>query len=981
MFTGIAQKNKAVAKTYFDEHLSHNDYYTQGEVEVGRWIGVGGEQLGLLEGQPVEREAFMSLCDNLHPTTGERLTQRQNGEGNRRIFYDFTCSAPKSVSILAVTMNDERILRAHQDAARFAAKELEQFAATRIRINGAEEDRTTGNLVGAEFLHNSSRALDPQLHTHFTFFNATHDGQEQRWKALQTSDMFAASQYGTEVYRNELVRRLTGLGYGVRPTSKGFEIEGVAPAIIKRFSKRSAERDEVIAKMEEKLGRKLTNNEVSVAVHRTRSRKLKGVTTEEVRQTQLQQLSPQEVSVLQSLQRQATGLRRQLGSAQKVTETAALEFASAHLFERQSVVSQEDLLRQALIAGRGQTDLAVLKKGLTDSPDFIRVGRDISTREILGAELYLIQTLNAGQATRAALTPGFQAVSTLGADQRQALSHVLSSSDQFTGMRGLAGAGKTTTLSELDRALHESGHAGVFCAPTTAATEVLRGDGFSSAVTLAKLLSDEQLQDKLDARSVVVLDEAGLVGSSEMKKLFELVTRQDARVIFSGDTGQHTSVTQGDALRLLEEHSHYSFRELTTIRRQQADDYREVVELAARHRPQEAFDRLDQLGWVLEPTDLYETAAAAYLESRRQGRPALLVAPTWGEIESVTDAVRSRLKEEGGLTKKEETVPIFDALGWTDAQKRQVTQYRPGQRILFGQHSGTFKQNEMIEVVAVDPAKNALQVRRVDGTMQSCSTQWFRPRTGSSFDVGESREIAVAPGDLLLLQANRVKDGLVNGQVGTVARIEKGKITLTDGRVLPSDYRQFSHGYCVTSHAAQARTVDAVFLVASSRSAPAIHREQFYVSISRGRQECRVFTDDKILLRDRVTRSTQRQAALELVGEALVAQGMVPALKMAPRARQTPKMRPLVNLNESERPLRVPLGHRMADLSLRVIRAMDTWAHETLARIIPVAETQKIPPLTVAPELRQKVKESHTISTPIIEPVIRQRRRGPSIGL
>jgi hypothetical protein len=287
---------------------------------------------------------------------------------------------------------------------------------------------------------------------------------------------------------------------------------------------------------------------------------------------------------------------------------------------------------------------------------------------------------------------------------------------------------------------------------------------------------------------------------------------------------------------------------------------------------------------------------------------------------------------------------------------------------LFGQHSGSFQQNEMIEVVAVDPAKNALQVRREDGT-----THLFRPRTGSSFDVGEAREIPVAAGDLLLLQGNRVKDCLVNGQVGTVQSVEKGKITLADGRVLPADYRQFAHGYCVTSHAAQARTVDAVFVVASSRSAPAIHREQFYVSISRGRQECRILTDDKVILRDRITRSTQRQAALEMVGEELVLQGLVPAPTAPPKPSQTPRLRPLVNLDEMARPLRLPLREQMADISRRVVNAMETWALEVLAQLMPVM-APKMPPLaTASPDLP-------SLSTPTLEPG-RKRPRGPSMSL
>jgi conjugative relaxase-like TrwC/TraI family protein len=273
MFTGIPQKNRAVAEQYFDEHLSHNDYYTQGEIQPGQWIGEGAERLGLREGGHVNREQFLALCDNINPESGKLLTQRRIADGERRVFFDFTCSAPKSVSIMAVTMDDSRIVEAHQHAAKLALKELEQFAGTRIRKNGADQNRGTGNLVGASFLHNSSRALDPQLHTHFTLFNCTWDQTEKRWKALQTSGMFGAIHYATEVYRNDLRRRLHELGYATRKTANGFEIEGVAPKIITRFSKRAQERQAMVSQLEQELGRKLSNNEVSHAVHKTRSRK------------------------------------------------------------------------------------------------------------------------------------------------------------------------------------------------------------------------------------------------------------------------------------------------------------------------------------------------------------------------------------------------------------------------------------------------------------------------------------------------------------------------------------------------------------------------------------------------------------------------------------------------------------------------------------------------------------------------------------
>lgn len=926
MFSASALKNQTVAKEYFDEHLSHNDYYTEGEVEPGRWIGLGAEQLGLEEGSIVNRAAFLSLCEGQHPSTNQRLTQRQNAAGRRRVLFDFTCSAPKSVSIMAVTMNDPRLVEAHQEAARVALKELECFAAARIRVQGANADRTTGNVVGAEFLHDSSRALDPQLHTHFTLFNATFDTKENRWKALQTSDIFAASRYGTEVYRHELIRRVRAIGY----ETEGFEIKGVSEELKKRFSKRSAERDEVIARMEERLGRTLSDNEVSRAVHQSRSRKIKGIKTAEVREKQLAQMSPEEIAALRLLRE--PGVAR--SALEPIGESAALDYATAHVFERASVVPETELLRCALVHGRGQVDLNNLKSQVAGNSNFIRVGKEISTREILTTELFLIEKLNAGQDAFVPLAPGYRPVNFLMRDdQRRAIAHVLQSSDQFTGFRGLAGAGKTTALQEIDYALRE--HSRVFCAPTAAATEVLRGDGFE-AVTLKALLVDPKKRNALSSGSVIVLDEAGLVSLGDMRDLFALATEKGARVIFSGDTGQHSGVARGDALRLLEEHSLYRFGQLDHIRRQKQTDYREAVELAARKKPQEAFERLESLGCVHEPEKLYESAANAYLEARQENRSALLVAPTWAEIESVTNEVRAKLKERNLLSSTEESVPVFDSQGWTEAQKSHTGQYQAGQRILFQRRTSSFRANEEVEVLGV--GGTALRVRRADGREHR-----FNPRSSGAFDVGQRREIPLAPGDQILLQANRrLATGssctlaLVNGQVATIKAVQGGQITLADGRTLPPDYRQFTHGYCVTSHAAQARTVDSVFLVASSRSAAAIHQEQFYVSISRGRKECRIFTDDKVLLRDRITRSTHRQAALDLLRSELARAGFTESKKTAPSSGRPPKIRPLCSL------LRHLPSHHLLQIAQRFWQAISLAPKQP--QPAPIAQQKSLQP-------------------------------------
>ena len=847
MFTAVSHKNLADAESYFDEHLAQNDYYAAGEIRPGQWIGAGAERLGL--SNAVTREQFHAVCENRNPETTERLTQRQQKENKRRVFFDFTCAPPKSVSVLAVTLDDERLVTAHEESARIAFRELETFAATRVRKQGSQRDRTTGNLVAAAFVHNSSRELDPQLHTHFTVFNATFDETERCWKALQAGGMYDAIRYGTAVYRNELAKRVQQIGYRIQPVKYGFEIEGVSDEVMKRFSKRAQQRDQAVQEMEQKLGRKLSNDEISHVVHQSRAKKLKGISTAEVRERQLAQLNPDELQALQKLLAsvQRTGQPRIAG-----LENQTLNLAIAHLFERKSVVPEHELLNVALSQRLGEVDLPTLKASVKSSADLVKTERGFSTPQILATELDLIQTVNAGCDAVAPLHPGYKPANWLGEDQRRAIYHVLRTSDRITGLRGLAGSGKTTALRELVVACKEAKIEPLFCAPTAAATDVLRREGFE-AKTLQSLLLTKPV---LSTRQLVVLDEAGAVGIDDMKRLFDLAG--NARVVLSGDTGQHASVARGDALRILERHSNFKSGQLTAIRRQRKAAYRKAVELAAQKRTVEAFAQLARMGAVAEFSgdELHDSAAKSYLKALAENKSALLVAPTWNEIEAVTEKIRTALKTSGRLACEEKEFQVFDSLSWTEAQKRDARQYRPGMAIHFHRREHGFEKNETVRVVAVE--NDGLKVQRADG-----SENLFPLGAGIACDVGENRKLKIAAGDKLLLQANTAGKRFINGELVEVRAIQGDSVLLADGRVIPADYRTFTHGYAITSHAAQGKTVDEVLVVASSRSLPAINQEQFYVSISRGRERCQVFTDDSELLRSHVTHSSARLAAVE----------------------------------------------------------------------------------------------------------------------
>ena len=297
MLAPKAQYNLGDAKKYFKEHLAVGDYYAEGQTVPGQWIGQGAADLGL--SGVTTADEFVRLCDNLHPQTGERLTLRQkttrtemSADGkehetaNRRVFYDFTFSPPKSVSIAALVGGDARIVEAHDQAVTLAMNQLQTFAATRVRKDGQCTDRTTGNLVAAMFRHDTSRALDPHLHTHCIVFNATFDAVEQQWKALQNHEMFAAQKFVENVYYHELTRELMKCGYSIENKPRGdFDIKGVAPELIDKFSKRHKEIDqktkELLAREPEKADGNLAAIRENIA-HKERPRKIRDIGLEKL---------------------------------------------------------------------------------------------------------------------------------------------------------------------------------------------------------------------------------------------------------------------------------------------------------------------------------------------------------------------------------------------------------------------------------------------------------------------------------------------------------------------------------------------------------------------------------------------------------------------------------------------------------------------------------------------------------------------------
>lgn len=851
-------------KGYSARHLEHNDYYAEGERVTGEWFGRGAEMLSLRG--PVEHDDFEAARQGVDPRTAEFLRVRRSADreaadgspvSQGRSLYDFTFSAPKSVSVLAMVGADGRLVQAHRIAVEEALSELECTAAARVRLGGANSDRTTGNVVAAIYHHDTSRELDPQLHTHAVAANLTFDGTEGRWKALQASAIYEHRSYLSEVYRNALAREVLALGYDIEHRRDGegrelgFEIRGLPAELLEKFSQRSAQRDRAIADFVKERGRAPTDNEIAVLVRESRADKLAEISTDQVRRRQRERLSEREVQLI----RPAGEVQPRVPTMER--PNSSLEYAKAHVFERVSVAFDHVVLTEALRRGRGRLNLGDLKGELAAQEargQVLRRGREIATVQSLEREKKMIEVVDRGLGSFEPLgrEADFTPPGELRPEQADAIRFVLASRDRAVAISGAAGTGKTATLRELRSALARAGQDVCAVAPTMSAVEELQKVGFAETVTLARLLTDPNLQNAMRGR-VIILDEAGMVSARQMAEFLQLTETCSARVVFSGDTRQIQSVEAGDALRILERESRLKSVALTQVQRQSKKDYREAIEELRRH-PGRGLVKLEAIGAVKE----VPIARRAYAVAEAFKPGALVVCATHDEIDRVTYAIRSQRKSFGELTGGRSLTRLV-SLQWTAAQKADFKNYRSGVVLTFHRAVKGIAKGESCEVIQAD-AHGAV-VRVSDGSVRTITTKQTK-----SFDVMVAKPIEVSAGDRLLLTANRRLPGLrlTNGEIVTVAGVDaRGGIALQDGRNIPANYRHFAHGYAVTAHRSQGKTVDDVII-----SADGMQRELFYVAASRGRHSVTVITSDTDQLRQTIWQSMARKSATELTRDA-----------------------------------------------------------------------------------------------------------------
>ena len=884
-------KSSKRAKDYFSNELTKGDYYTEGQEIAGVWGGRVAEWLGL-EGT-VNQDDFNALIDNQFPETtpmaGEQITERN--AINRRVGYDLNFHMPKAGSILYEYSQDERILDAFRDAVHYAMAAVQEDTFVRVRKDGANDERRTANLAYAEFVHFTARPVDdksdpdPHLHAHCFVPNVSYDPVEDQWKAGEFGHIKEDAPYYEALFHSHLTKSLSDLGLDITREGNFWTFENLDRDTVDKFKQRTDQVEAKAAELDLKEKAKELGIDVNVLKDQlgasTRASKQEGKSRDELRSSWWNRLEEHEIQALEEL---SDFEAVEDTNPPNFTAEETVEFAIKHKLEKQSVCSLKRLKETALRRGFGEVSPDEVEQAFQQNDELLAVGNQATTQEILNQENQIVQFTKQGYAKYDKLNPDYniglvtdytkEEQFELDPEQKEAVQTMLTSRHRVQAFEGKAGTGKTTTIASLIDGIEQGGgHATVLAPTADAAYNTLRKDGeayhcepMENASTLARYFVDERLWKEAHG-STLIVDEAGLMSVDDMHTLFSLANQHNNRVILVGDTSQHNSVMRGDAYRILQDEAGIEPAQLESIRRQ-SGGYREAVHAVSQGNLIAGYNKLDDLGMITIETDddkRYQSLANQYADVLKSKQTALTVAPTHAEGELVSDYIRNTLKDRGMVGKDDHTLTRFKNLNFSEAERSDSFNFESGQMVRFQQNAkgefGRINRSDEFTVSQVD--KTGVWITNESGQEQPLDLS--QP---NKFSVYQPEAIQLASGDRIrITEGHKTKDGqrLNNGSIYEVKGItEDGNLQLKNGYVVDGSKGNFNQGYVTTSIASQGKTVNHVFIAQSTDYAGAASAEQFYVSVSRGKQSVNVFTDDKEELRNQIQRSHQRTSAIEL---------------------------------------------------------------------------------------------------------------------
>jgi conjugative relaxase-like TrwC/TraI family protein len=589
----IAKLSVGREEYYTRELATDHEQYLSGHGESpGRWYGGGVTNLGLRgEASPA---GFRRMFEGRHPDTGE-LLGRPHGKGAVPAF-DVVLRPTKSVSVLygvgdAVT--GRAVLQAHHAGVAEAVGYLDGHLGARRGHGGVRHVQGRG-LLAVGFDHRTSREGDPLLHTHLVIANRV-QGPDGRWTALDGRDLYRHRLAADAIYRASYQRELSrtlGVEWTPADAHGNRELQGMPEELVRGFSKRTDQIDLAVERLAA-LGRERTPRLVKWAVHATR--KAKQYEDPDTLYGRWRTEAADRGVDPDILVRQVTGRTRD-------HDEGLSERTVAELFDQLAgptglTATASTFARQEVIAAVGGQLAGATRADLEDLADRFCAERAVavvaeraleerrwSTPDLLATEQRLVTSAvgRAGEqtavASHEAVRAALQAHPSAGADQQGMVRDVCQGGAGLSVVVGKAGTGKTFALGMARHAWQLDGYRPLATAPTGIATVSLETEGFEEVATCDRLLHDlDRGREQLDQRTVLVVDEASMLGSRKLTRLLAHAQQAQAKVVLVGDDRQLAAIDAGGGFRALR--LRLGASELTENRRQLQAWEREALEL------------------------------------------------------------------------------------------------------------------------------------------------------------------------------------------------------------------------------------------------------------------------------------------------------------------------------------------------------------------------------------------------------------------
>ena len=897
-------------------YYERDGYYAKDDPahrEVSAWAGRGAEDLGLTG--PVDPEVFKAVLEGHVPDgSGRKLgRRRKDGVLEHRPGRDLTFSAPKSVSLAALVGGDARVVEAHDRAVERTLAWVEGHAAeTRMKDSETGRMVRTGDqkTVAATFRHDASRNLDPQLHTHAVLANMVR-GPDGKWRTMSNEALYRSQKLIGMLYRSELAQGLGKLGYGIEKTHADgrFEVAGVRREVIEAFSTRRAEIEAAMA--ERGLGTTAANQRLAErAALMTRARK------RDVDKSTLRGLWEKQAADLgfdaRTHAAEAASKVAGLESAAEAQEPSrdqgiageAVEWAVAHLAEREAVFARADALAAALAWRPGAVSVEAAERALGDLERGGRLhpapglhGRgDLATDKALADERETIGLMRDGQgrgrvAMRSWIAQAYLHKGALTQGQREAVKLILSARDRVVGVQGYAGTGKTTMLNRARVLLEKRGFEVKGLAPSASAVKTLGTEAGIESETLQRFLArhagvaGERLTRKAErqmraawGKTVLVVDEGSLASTLQARDLLRVARAlRIPRVVLVGDEKQLGAVDAGKPFAQLQQ-AGMKTAMMDDILRQRDPDLKAAVEASLAGEIDRAFEKLGSNVAQVKADNIAGAVAARWLALSPEARENTgVMAPSHELRQKINAHIRERLAREGSIHGPAFRGERLVSRGYTNPEKSLAANYATGDVVAFHRpykRLGVEKGDEL-RVSGVDHENRTVVLEGKDGGRVSWKPERIAGRTGGA-EVYRAEEIELRAGDRIRWTRNDKSFGLVNSRTAEVLSVKSDRVSLRleDGRRLDMtsgdpQLRHLDHAWASTVHAFQGRTVDNVIATMQANHPHLTTQKSFYVEISRARDRAELVTDDAKALRERLETATgERVSALEGIGEA-----------------------------------------------------------------------------------------------------------------